>query len=187
MQIIQATAEHYGIPIADTIAPFQANYDALVKDGVHPNDDGHQVYYQTVMNVIERFVAERRGYDPADVLVINDQVTVFDTFQWFSADQFTREGNTFTLKTTTHGVILGLDYNFTSGTNSCKILIDGVEHAAPEVTFNYDFSQRHIMVVNKWLEGEAVNVQREIKVVFGEDEAGKNQADGFKGLAISGQ
>lgn len=187
MQIIQATAEHYGIPIADTIAPFQANYDALVKDSVHPNDDGHQVYYQTVMNVIEPLVAGRRGYDPADVPIINDQVTVFDTFQCFSADQFTREGNTFTLKTTTHGVILGLDYNFTSGANSCKILIDGVEHAAPEVTFNYDSSQRHIMVVNKWLEGEAVNVQNEIKVVFSEDEAGKNQADGFKGLAISGQ
>ena len=187
MQTIQAIAEHYGIPIADTIEPFQTNYDALVKDSVHPNDDGQQVYYETVMDVIEPLVAERRGYDSADVTIINDQVTVFDTFQWIGVDQFTREGNAFTLKTTTHGVILGIDYNFTSGENSCKILIDGVEYATPEVTFNYDFSQRHIMIVNKWLEGEYVNVQNEIKVVFGEDEAGKNQADGFKGLAISGQ
>lgn len=179
MQTIQAIAEHYGIPIADTIEPFQATYDTLVKDSVHPNDDGQQVYYETVMNVIEPLVAARRGNDPADVTIINDQVTAFDTFQWFSVDQFTREGNTFTLKTTTHGVILGIDYNFTSGANSCKILVDGVEYAAPEVTFNYDFSQRHIMVVNKWLEEEKVNVQSEIKVVFGEDEAGKSQADGF--------
>ena len=119
--------------------------------------------------------------------LINGQGTVFDTFQWFSVDQFTREGNTFTLKITTHGAILGIDYNFTSGANSCKILIDGVEYAAPEVTFNYDFSQRHIMVVNKWLEGETVNVLGEIQVVFDEGENGKNQADGFKGLAISGQ
>lgn len=43
------------------------------------------------------------------------------------------------------------------------------------------------MVVNKWLEGERVKIPSEVKLVFGEDEAGKNQADGFKGLAISGQ
>lgn len=187
MHTIQAIAEHYGIPIADTIEPFQTNYDALVKDSVHPNDDGQQVYYETVMSVIEPFVEARRGFDSADVAIINDNVTAFDAFQWLGVDQFTREGNTFTLKTTIHGAILGIDYNFTSGANSCKILIDGAEYAAPEVTFNYDFSQRHIMIVNKWLEGEYVNVQSEIKVVFGEDEAGKNQADGFKGLAISGQ
>lgn len=187
MQTIQAIAEHYEIPIADTIEPFQTNYEGLVKDRVHPNDDGQQVYYETVMRVIEPLVAARRGNDPADVTIINDQVTAFDTFQWFSVDQFTREGNTFTLKTTTHGIVLGIDYNFTSGANSCKILVDGVEYAAPEVTFNYDSSQRHIMVVNKWMEGEYVNVQGEIKVVFGEDESGKNQADGFNGLAISGQ
>lgn len=187
MQTIQAIADHYGLPVADTIAPFQANYDNLVKDSVHPNDDGQQVYYETVMNVIEPLVTARQGYDPENVAVVNDRVTVFDTFQWFPVDQFTREGNTFTLKTQTHGAILGIDYNFTSGANSCKILVDGVEYAAPEVTFNYDFSQRHIMIVNKWLEGETVNVQSEIKVVFAEDEAGKNQADGFKGLTISGQ
>ncbi len=187
MQTIQAIADHYSLPIADTIAPFQTNYDNLVKDKVHPNDDGQQVYYETVMSVIEPLVAARQGYDPENVAVVNDQVTIFDTFQWFPVDQFKREGNTFILNTQTHGSILGIDYNFTSGANSCKILVDGMEYAAPEVTFNYDFSQRHIMIVNKWLEGETVNVQSEIKVVFGEDEAGKNQADGFKGLAISGQ
>lgn len=187
MQTIRAIADHYGLPVVDTIAPFYANYDNLVKDSVHPNDDGQQVYYETVMNVIEPLVAARQGYDPENVAVVNDQVIVFDTFQWLPVDQFTREGNTFTLKTQTHGTVLGIDYNFTSGANSCKILVDGVEYAAPEVTFNYDFSQRHIMIVNKWLEGETVNVQSEIKVVFAEDEAGKNQADGFNGLTISGQ
>lgn len=187
MQTIKIIADHYGLPVADTIAPFQANYDNLVKGSVHPNDDGQQVYYETVMSVIEPLVTARQGYDPENVAVVNDQVTTFDTFQWFPVDQFKREGNTFILNTQTHGSILGIDYKFTSGANSCKILVDGVEYAAPEVTFNYDFSQRHIMIVNKWLEGETVNVQSEIKVVFGEDEAGKNQADGFKGLAISGQ
>lgn len=186
MLTIETIADHYGLPVADTIAPFQADYDNLAV-GAHPNDAGYQVYCETMMNVIEPLVTARHGYDPENVEVVNDQVTVFDTFQWFPADQFTREGNTFALAAQTQGVILGIDYNITSGANSCTILVDGVEYAAREVTFNYDFSQHQIVVVNKWLEGETVNVQSEIKVVFAEDEAGRKQADGFKGLAISGQ
>ena len=187
IQLIEEIANHYGFPVADTIAPFQINYDNLVRDGIHPNDDGQQVYNETVMNVIKPLVTARQECDPQGVIVVNDQVTTFDTFQKFPVDQFTREGNTFTLNTKTHGVILGIDYNFTSGANNCKILVDGVEYAASEIIFNYDFSQRHIIIVNKWLEGETVYVQSEIKVVFAEDEAGKNQADGFKGLALSGK
>lgn len=186
MQIIQDIAEHYGIPVADTIAPFQANYDALVKDSVHPNDDGQRVYFERVKDVIDLLVAARTGYDPENVAVMNAKVTTFDTFQWLDVSKFTKEGNTFTLKMPVNGVILGIDYNFTSGANNCKIFVDGVEYAAPEVTFNYDFSQRHIMVVNNWLEGETVNAQNCIQVVFGDNEVGKKQADGFKGLAISG-
>ncbi len=30
-------------------------------------------------------------------------------------------------------------------------------------------------------------MQRELKVVFGDDEAGKAQADGFIGIAVSGE
>ena len=187
MRIIQALASHYGLPVADTIAPFRANYKNLVMDGTHPNNDGHRIYCETVMGIIEPLVTARRGYDPQNVPVVNDRVTAFDTFQWFGAEQFAREGNTFTLSTRTHGVILGIDYCFTSGANRCKILVDGEEFAAPEVTFNYDFSQRHIMIVNDWLRGETVNVHREIKVVFAEDEAGKTQADQFNGLTISGE
>ena len=77
-------------------------------------------------------------------------------------------------------------YNFTSGANSCRIFIDGVEYAAPEVTFNYDFSQQHIMVVNNWMDSGTVKVENEITVVFSDDEDGKTQADGFKGLVFSG-
>lgn len=186
MQTIQSIAEHYGIPIADTITPFQANYNALTNDLVHPNNDGQQIYFQQLKNIIDTRVAARKGFDPENVAVVNDQVTIFDTFQWLDVSQFTREGNTFTLKTSINGVILGIDYNFTSGINSCKILVDGIEYAAPEVTFNYDFNQRHIMVVNNWLDGETVNVQNEIQVIFGDDITSKNQADGFKGLVISG-
>lgn len=185
MITIQSLADHYGLPVADTIAPFQENYDELVNGSVHPNDAGYQIYYETVMSVIEPLVEARQERDPSDVVVVNDQVTVFDNFLWIGADRFTREGNTFTFQTSTSGVILGIDYKLTSGENSCKVYIDGEEYAAPKVTFNY--SQRHIMIVNDWMAGDAVDVKSEIKVVFSDDEAGTTQADGFNGLAISGE
>ena len=44
------------------------------------------------------------------------------------------------------------------------------------VTFNYDFSQRHIMVVS-----DDCTVEKEIRVVFNS----KEQADGFHGMCFS--
>lgn len=186
MQTIQDIASHYSIPVVDTIAPFQKNYESLTADAVHPNDDGYKVYCETIMKTINDLVAESYGFDPMDVSPMNDRVMDFDDFKFVGADQFTRDNNTFTLNTSLQGTILGIDYDFVSGANSCKIIIDGEEYAAPEVSFDYDSSQRHIMVVNNWLDGDVVDVQNEIKVVFADDEEGQKQADGFRGLAISG-
>ena len=185
MQTIQAIAAHYALPVADTIETFRENYDSLVSDSVHPNDAGNEVYCETVMAVIEPLVTARQGRDP-EADTINDAVTIFDTFQWIPADKFVREGNTFVCNTNVQGTIMGIDYNFTSGENSCKIYVDDVEYAAPEVSFNYDFSQRHIMILNNWTAGDAVNIQNELRIVFDDSEAGTKQADGFKGIAISG-
>lgn len=186
IQDIQYIASHYEIPVADTIAAFKGNYDALLKDSVHPNDAGHLVYMEQVKALIDSFAAQRKGYDTEGISVINEQVTAFDRFQKLDVSSFTRIGNTYTLKTSTEGTILGIDYNLTSGANSCRILIDGMEYEAPEMTFDYDFSQRRILVVNNWMNGEPVMIRDEIQVIFGEDEAGTVQADGFGGLFISG-
>ena len=187
MQTIQRLAEHYGIPVVDTIAPFQANYDSLVNaDKVHPNDAGYKVYYEQILELINNRAAERYAHDPETVAAVDERVAVFDTFQWFGAEQFKREGNTFTLATEAEGMILGIDYTINPGNNNCRILIDGVAYAAPQTTFSYDFSQRRILVVNNWLSEDRLVVAHEIKIIFGEDAAGKSQADGFKGIAISG-
>lgn len=185
MNMIQSIAKHYDIPVADTISAFSSDYDNLSTDGVHPNDEGHKVYSDTIMNVISPLTEDRRGFDP-EVETINKQLSVFDNYKWYSVDDFVRDGNTFTLETQSTGTILGIDYSFVSGENSCKILIDGVEYAAPTVSFNYDFSQRHIMTVNDWANGDTVNIQNEIKVVFDETETGNEQAEKFNGLIISG-
>ena len=71
-------------------------------------------------------------------------------------DDFARDTNKFTWSGKLTGVVMGIDYDYVPGENRCKIYVDGVEYVAPEVTFNYDFSQRHIFVVNDWLNGDGL-------------------------------
>ncbi len=179
MTTIQSICEHYGIPVADTIAAFNNSgkaYDDLTGDGVHPNDAGQEIYFETVESVIDDNVAASTG-KMADVDVINDDVHKFDNFVWYDASSdFERvDDTTFTISTSASG-ILGIDYVYNSGENKADIYVDGELFESPTVTFDYDFSQRHILVVS-----DDCTVQNEIKVVF----TSKEQADGFKGMCFS--
>lgn len=54
--------------------------------------------------------------------------------------------------------------------------VDGKLYKSPIVTFDYDFSQRHILVVS-----DNFTVKKEIRVVLNN----KEQVDGFKGKCFS--
>ena len=76
MTTIQSICEHYSIPVADTIAAFNNSgkaYDDLTGDGVHPNEAGQEIYFETVKSVIDDNVAASTGKMP-DVDVINAAV-----------------------------------------------------------------------------------------------------------------
>lgn len=179
MTTIQSICEHYGIPVADTIDAFNNSekaYDDLTSDGVHPNDAGQKIYFETVKSVIDDNVAASTG-KMSDVDAINADVHKFDNFVWYDASSdFERvDDTTFTISTSASG-ILGIDYTYESGDNKADIYVDGKLFESPTVTFDYDFSQRHILVVS-----EDCTVKNEIKVVF----TSKEQADGFKGMCFS--
>ena len=179
MMTIQRICEHYGIPVADTIAAFNNSgkaYDDLTGDGVHPNDAGQEIYFETVKAVIDDNVAASTG-KMTDTDVINADVHKFNNFVWYDANSdFERvDDTTFTISTSASG-ILGIDYIYNSGENKADIYIDGELYKSPTVTFDYDFSQRHILVVS-----DDCTVENEIKVVFNT----KEQADGFKGMCFS--
>ena len=162
MTTIQSICEHYGIPVADTIAAFNnsgKNYEELSDDGVHPNDAGQGIYFETVKAIID------------------DNVHRFDNFIWYDAESdFERvDDTTFILNVAASG-IMGIDYTYESGDNKADIYVDGELFESPTVTFDYDFSQRHILVVNN-----DCTVQAKIKVVFNS----KEQADGFYGMCFS--
>ena len=179
MMAIQSICEHYGIPVADTIDAFNNSgkaYEDLSNDGVHPNDAGQEIYYETVKAVIDDNVAASIG-KMSDTDVISANVHKFDNFIWYDASSdFERvDDTTFTISTSASG-ILGIDYIYESGDNKADIYVDGELFESPTVTFDYDFSQRHILVVS-----DDCTVKNEIKVVFNT----KEQADGFKGMCFS--
>lgn len=179
MTTIQSICEHYSIPVADTIAAFNNSgkaYDDLTKDKVHPNDAGQDIYFETLKTIIDENLSASTG-KMEYVEVINADVKKFDNFIWYGADtDFKRiDDTTFTLQTSASGV-LGIDYNFESGDNKADIYTDDELYESPTVTFNYDSSQRHIMIV-----GDNCTVEKELKIVFNT----KEQADGFKGMCFS--
>lgn len=179
MTTIQSICEHYSIPVADTIAAFNDSgkaYDDLTGDGVHPNDAGQEIYFETVKAVINDNVTASTG-KMTDTDVINADVHKFDNFVWYDASSdFERvDDTTFTISVSATGA-LGIDYTFESGDNKADIYVDGELFESPTVTFDYDFSQRHILVVS-----DDCTVKSEIKVVFNT----KEQADGFKGMCFS--
>lgn len=179
MTTIQNICERYSIPVADTIAAFNDSgkaYDDLTGDGVHPNDAGQEIYFETVKAVIDDNVTASTG-KMTDTDVINADVHKFDNFVWYDASSdFERvDDTTFTISVSATGV-LGIDYTYESGDNKADIYVDGELFESPTVTFDYDFSQRHILVVS-----DDCTVENEIKVVFNT----KEQADGFKGMCFS--
>lgn len=69
----QSICEHYSIPVADTIASFNNSgkaYDDLTGDGVHLNEAGQGIYFETVKAVIDDNVAASTG-KMAEADVIN--------------------------------------------------------------------------------------------------------------------
>jgi hypothetical protein len=148
----------------------------LTDDGVHPNDSGQQIYFETISSVIDSAVESNRGFDTSGKEPLNEGVTAFDTYRYISSNEFNRSDDvTYTLDISISG-IMGIDYTYQSGENNTEIWVDDELFAAPTVTFDYDFSQRHILIVS-----DDCEVKKTIKIVF----ENKDQADEFYGLYFS--
>lgn len=177
---INKLCEYYDIPMADTIATFNnsgISYEKLTEDGIHPNDEGQNLYFETVKNVIEEQVAVSAG-KMKRLEMFHAGVERFQNFAWYGVNEngFRRvNGTTYEININGEG-ILGIDYTYESGDNKADIYIDGELYKSLTVTFNHDFSQRHIHIVS-----EDCSVKEKIEVVF----STKEQADGFYGMCFS--
>ena len=61
MNTILNLADYYGVKVIDTIDAFNESgyaYEELCDDGTHPNDLGHQIYYEKARDVLETDFAD---------------------------------------------------------------------------------------------------------------------------------
>lgn len=177
MKTIKGLCRHYDIPVADTIAAFRGNYEALVRpDGVHPNDEGYQLYSNTIEEVIyEQTSEERRLPNYNSIEPVNAEVKKFKNCRYYEKKEFKREDNTYSIELKEAGV-LGLDYLYLGGDNVTQVLADGEVIATPTINFPHNFDQRHIDIVS-----QKCKVEKTLEIRF----MSKEQADGFEGVAFS--
>ncbi len=101
MNTIKEIADYYEIPVADTIKPFRDHpegYDALVKDGTHPNDKGYEVFAQAVEGVLDDQVRAEALPTEAKTEPRNEAVSFFANATWIPVKKFSRKGLAFTTK-----------------------------------------------------------------------------------------
>lgn len=180
MQVISELCEYYGIPVADTITPFNTSaigYENLTTDGCHPNDEGQKIYCEAVMNVIKAELEKSTERYYAMPEPVNPSVRNYDRFRYLRASEFTRTDDlTYEIGFSFNNAMLGMDYEIQSGENRIEFYLDGELFHTKTATFNYDFTQRHIVPVCS-----GANARTSIKIVF----MTKQAADSFRGLIIN--
>ena len=174
---IQALAEHYGLQAADMVESFREEYDPYTTYDFFPNDEGHQAYCDTLMEVIKEGAEAGTGRTAEDVEPMDGQAANYDVLTFIPASEFDRTDNTrYTLNAPAAGNI-GIDFDYINGDNGETVVIDG-EDIVYEKTkkFNSPSSQRQIIYA-----AGGVNATTKVRVKF----ESKEEADTFRGMYVS--
>ncbi len=189
MKVIEEIASHYGCPVVDTIAPFSADYDNLVKDGTHPNDEGYKVYAREIESVIDNAVTQGVDTDK-EINSYDDNVRIFDNFIWIPKQSVKRRDNSFAINVIgdirakslmdpigsgTDPVVVIDEYDY-EGINRVVVYNNDQMVMEWQLEWPYTFRQRHINVVSQ---GAEIN-EGTLKVAFDT----KENADSFEGIGF---
>ncbi len=176
MNQILTIAEYYNIPVADTIEAFNESgyeYDELVgapDDLVHPNDLGHQIYMETVLDVIQSEVGSQRTY--------SDSVTKYDSYRYLAKEDFRKVGAlSYEVQMDPVTAAIAIYRVFGPGDNSVTISVDGTVVAQESRDWPFSFTQAHIYPMTL----EPVNLGGKLTVSF----ATKEAADSFIGIMLT--
>ena len=196
--------EAYGITAAPSETVFAAA--GLLNDNGYPNNAGQEAIMQAVAAAIDYGAEAYRGKDTISSERYDEASAYLDVMHYYPAGLFTREGNTFTYTPDREitGKVLGMDYDYVTGYNSCSIYITGQWDALGQAVFNntltYEDPQtlnssgrKHLRVMNNWISDwgtyndQLFTITEQIMISFAEDDNGTLQADSFRGIMISGQ
>ena len=181
--IIQELANHYSIPVADTIKAFEDSsipYDDLTVDGKHPNDSGHRLYFETIRDIIETHAESYEPYDDADYSPYNAGMAEYESFYEIPSDSFVRDGDS-AFEIPVNGKLRGIPgirHEFYPEGGSLAVYVDGELFQRLSLDWPYEFSQDSIYKISD----EPMDASSSIRLEF----SSKINADGFKGLVFTG-
>lgn len=178
---IQSLAAWYGVAVADTIQGFAESgyeYAELTDDGVHPNNLGETIYFETIQAIIDENVAEDAAYTEFEIALVNEELAGFKEFEYIPLTSFEEVDElTYRFETTESAVWLAVYYTYLVGENAFDIYIDGELFVATSFEWGCDFSQAHISKV-----ASDVMIEESVELVFTSQE----QAENFTGIIFSG-
>ncbi|MDO5445392.1 MAG: SGNH/GDSL hydrolase family protein [Eubacteriales bacterium] len=204
MQGIIELAEYYNIPIADTIAAFEESefpYEKLCSDGVHPNEQGQEIYFSLLNRIIAEHVQQcfnqKTLYLQSLVsgkisanespwehtshfrpIPLHSEVSKFDTFTFYSPTDFQRINDTTYEITLDHvSGIPGLYGNRFPDHNDVKIYLNDELLYHLEEDFYHSFMQAMISP----LENESRTFDGTLRIEFQDHK----HAEAFWGFIIS--
>lgn len=189
MQTLQSVCEYYGVPVADTFAPYyalgQQGFFAALADGVHPNDEGQKIYFEAVRDIIDENVTADTG-KMEDIAPLNGDAARFDNLLYIPAEKFTREDDTtFAITAADTGAgeggfkgVLMLDCAYPVVREDAKAIADGMLYTIPKTTAIVDPHRdgRSLITVNKELV-----LTDSMSVIF----TSKDYADKFNGVYLA--
>ncbi|MDO4194480.1 MAG: SGNH/GDSL hydrolase family protein [Erysipelotrichaceae bacterium] len=201
---VEDICEAYGITAAPSITVFAGT--GLLNDNGYPNNAGQEAIMQAVADALDAGAKDYRGKEAMPAERFDEASAYLDAMHYYPADLFTREGNTFTYTPDREisGKVLGMDYDYVTGYNSCSIYITGQWGALGQAVFNntltYEDTQtlnssgrQHLRVMNNWIsdwgtyDDQLFTITEQIMISFAEDDTGTRQADSFRGIIVSGQ
>lgn len=181
---LENVCTYYNIPIADTFAPYydlgEADFFTAFADAIHPNDKGHQIYFETIRDVIDELVTADTG-KPEDIERLSGSASLFDNLLYFPADKFERVDDvTFSItaaeSASVHGVLM-LEANYPITYTDAKVVADGMLYNIQKsaATIEDVENSRYLLTVYK-----DFILTDSLTVTFTE----KTFADGFTGIYL---
>lgn len=144
---LKKICKYYELEYADTIAEFEKSgkeYDALVKDGIHPNDEGYALY----ATAVEHVLVSRENKRPKAKLpetALSEEAGLMNRCDIIPLQQMKKNGDLYTISV--NAVALGSYYLLSPEGGKFSISVDGVKverdnHQEPVTVESYELLSR---------------------------------------------
>lgn len=144
-QIIEI-CEYYKIPYVDTIAAFEESgysYEKLTDDGVHPNEQGRQVYADAIFSVIQEQVLDKSHKTELPANYLNEKCEDYEYFCYIPVSEMEKNDNNYQIVVSDDFKTIGIDRVLMPGSYYTELVLDD-EHYDLGYSWDYDFGQRHM-------------------------------------------